>query len=341
MATKSRKRHAPITDTDSDESLTASQSQSKSSVPKKPYVPRFLIIHSEVEGKDISLLSPFLIEKAIMSIAGEPKSIKNLRSGDLLIQCTKQPHETNLLKMKSFCGLKCTVKPHKSLNTSRGIVRCPALSKQSCEHILEFMGEQGVTDVRRINVHRDGALKPTNTFVFTFDSPVLPAIVRIGFIQAKIDVYIPNPLRCYKCQVFGHHENKCGRQAICVNCSMPEHCASGQCQRPAKCANCSGDHSANSKDCPQWEKERKILKIKCENNLSFPEARKQFEQFYQARTYASAVKPGTCNKPTETDNKTTQTDDSFTEYLKQQQQEKQKEPAKGKPQEKSTSSSLP
>ena len=268
MATKSRKRHAPITDTDSDESLTASQSQSKSSVPKKPYVPRFLIIHSEVEGKDISLLSPFLIEKAIMSIAGEPKSIKNLRSGDLLIQCTKQPHETNLLKMKTFCGLKCTVTPHKSLNTSKGIVRCPALSKQSCEHILEFMGEQGVTDVRRINVHRDGALKPTNTFVFTFDSPVLPANVKIGFIQAKVDVYIPNPLRCYKCQVFGHYENKCGRQAICVNCSMPEHCASGQCQRPAKCANCSGDHSANSKDCPQWEKERKILKIKCENNLS-------------------------------------------------------------------------
>ena len=148
------------------------------------------------------------------------------------------------------------------------------------------MGEKGVTDVRRINEHRDGALKPTNTFVFTFDSPVLPANVKIVFIQAKLDVYIPNPLRCYKCQVFGHHENKCGRKAICVNCSMPEHCASGQCQRPAKCANCSGDYSANSKDCPQWEKERKILKIKCENNLSFPEARKQFEQFYQARTYA-------------------------------------------------------
>ena len=57
-----------------------------------------------------------------MSIAGEPKSIKNLQSGDLLIQCTKQPHEANLLKMKTFCGLKCSVKPHKSLNTSKGIV---------------------------------------------------------------------------------------------------------------------------------------------------------------------------------------------------------------------------
>ena len=236
--------------------------------------------------------------------------------------------------MKTFRGLKCTVTPHKSLNNSKGIVRCPALSKQSCEHILEFIGEQGATDVRRIKVHRDGGLKPTNTFVFTFDSPVLPVNVKIGFIQAKADVYIPNPLRCYKCQVFGHHENKCGRQAICVNCSMLEHCQPGQCQIPAKCANCSGDHSANSKDCPQWEKERKILKIKCENNLSFPEGRMQFEQFYQARTYASAVKPGTCNKSTETDNKTTQTDDSFTEYLKQQTQEKQQEPPKGNPKKK-------
>ena len=114
---------------------------------------------------------------------------------------------------------------------------------------------------------------------------------------------------------------------------MPEHCASGQCQRPAKCVNCSGDQPANSKECPQWEKEKKSLKIKCEQNISFPEARKQYEQFYQARTYASAVKPGTCNKSTETDNKSTQMDDSFTEYLKQQQ-EKQQEPRKEKPKEK-------
>ena len=61
-------------------------------------------------------------------------------------------------------------------------------------------------------------------------------------------------------------------------------------------------------------RKRKILKIKCENNLSFPEARKQFEQFYQARTYASAVKPGTCNKSTETHNNSTQTDDDELEF---------------------------
>ena len=62
--------------------------------------------------------------------------------------------------------------------------------------------------------------------------------------------------------------------------------------------------------CPQWEKEKKILKIKCENSLSFPEACKPYKQLYTGQTYASAVKPGTCNK-------STHTDDRFTEYLKQ------------------------
>ena len=94
------------------------------------------------------------------------------------------------------------------------------------------------------------------------------------------------------------------------------------------------DHPANSKHCPQWEKEKKILKIKCENNLSFPDARKQYEQFYTGQTYASAVKPGTCNKSTQTENKTTQTDDSFDEYLKKQEKSQSdktpKETPKGK-----------
>ena len=184
------------------------------------------------------------------------------------------------------------------------------------------MGEQGDTDVCRISVFSDGVKKPTNTLVFTFNTPVLPSVVKIGLMQVKADVrvYIPNPLCCYQCQVFGHHENRCGRQAICVNCNMPEHCPVGQCQIPAKCVNCSGEHPANSKQCPAWEKEKKILKIKCEQNISLPEARKQYEQFYDTLSYASAVKPGTCNKSTQTDNKSTQIDDSFTEYLKQQEQ---------------------
>ena len=112
MASKSKKRHVHTSATDSEESFKASQ-QSISSVPPNPYVPRFLTIHSE-EEETISFLSPFIVHKTLMSVAGEPKSIKNLRSGDLLIQCSKESHEKSLLKMKKFCGLKCKVTPHTS-----------------------------------------------------------------------------------------------------------------------------------------------------------------------------------------------------------------------------------
>ena len=124
-----------------------------------------------------------------MNIAGVPKSIKNLRSVDILIQCAKESHEKSQLQMKTFCGLKCSVTPHSSLNTSKGIIRCPALSR----------------------VTSDDVTKLTNTYVLTFNSPNLPT----GFMQVKVDVYIPNPLRCYHCQVFGNGENKCGRHAVC------------------------------------------------------------------------------------------------------------------------------
>ena len=58
-------------------SYPASQptNSSLSTTTKKPYVPRFLIIHSEKEEETISSFSPFVVHKTIMSIAGEPKSI--------------------------------------------------------------------------------------------------------------------------------------------------------------------------------------------------------------------------------------------------------------------------
>ena len=72
-----------------------------------------------------------------------------------MIQCAKESHEKRLLQMKTFFGLKCSVTPHSSLSTSKGIACCPALSRVTNDDIKEGMAEQGVTDVRRITVHRD------------------------------------------------------------------------------------------------------------------------------------------------------------------------------------------
>ena len=73
------------------------------------------------------------------------------------------------------------------------------LNRVTSDDIKEGMVEQGVTDVRRITVRHDGVTKLTITYVLTFNSLNLPTVVKIGFMQVKVDVYIPNPLRCYHC----------------------------------------------------------------------------------------------------------------------------------------------
>ena len=155
------------------------------------------------------------------------------------------------------------------------------------------MREQGVTDVRRIKIRRDETLKDTNTFVFTFNAPVLPKQLKVAFLRVSVDAYIPNPLRCYQCQVFGHHENKCKREKICANCGQPKHSADEtDYKRPAKCINCKEDHPANSKQCQAWHTEKEILKVKYTRNISFPEARKIVESYTAppGKSYASITK---------------------------------------------------
>ena len=61
--------------------------------------PRFLVIHSQ-EERSISSLSPFVIEKVLICMAGDRKSIKKLRSGDVLVEYTNKKQIENLLRLK-------------------------------------------------------------------------------------------------------------------------------------------------------------------------------------------------------------------------------------------------
>ncbi|GFX16494.1 hypothetical protein TNCV_22651 [Trichonephila clavipes] len=45
---------------------------------------RFLII--SLPNSEMTKISPFAVQKALIGIGGEPKSVKRLRSGDLLVE---------------------------------------------------------------------------------------------------------------------------------------------------------------------------------------------------------------------------------------------------------------
>ena len=85
--------------------------------------PRFLVIES-VDAGELAKLSPFVVSKGINGLAGEPKTLKRLRSGAYLVEVTRKAHAVNLLTSKLLAMVPINVSLHRSLNSKKGNVSC-------------------------------------------------------------------------------------------------------------------------------------------------------------------------------------------------------------------------
>ena len=90
-----------------------------------------------------------------------------------------------------LANIQIKVVPHRSMNTRKGVMRCTVLAETSKEEIREKLSTQGITEVRKIKVHRKCDPLITGTIILTFILSVLPTSIKV-----KDDVYIPNPLHC-------------------------------------------------------------------------------------------------------------------------------------------------
>ncbi|GBO08445.1 hypothetical protein AVEN_220337-1 [Araneus ventricosus] len=170
------------------------------------------------------------------------------------------------------------------------VITCGSLLNFTNEEITQELTGQGVKDVRRINIRRDGELLPTKHFILTFNTPRLPEYIKAGYVLCSVRPYIPNPLRCFKCQRFGHSKINCRWTLICARCAVAGHESTG-CTAVEKCVNCQGNHTSFSRSCPKWELEKEIVTTKFKNNISFPEARRLVKALtpIEGKSYASVV----------------------------------------------------
>ncbi|GIY78144.1 CCHC-type domain-containing protein [Caerostris darwini] len=84
-------------------------------------------------------------EGGLKGILGTPKSVKKFRSGDLLVETANALQSKSLLLAKSFLGQPIIVSPHKTLNTTRGVISEPDLLDCPESEILEGLSEQGLS----------------------------------------------------------------------------------------------------------------------------------------------------------------------------------------------------
>ena len=58
----------------------------------------------------------------------------------------------------------------------------------------------------------------TNPLILTFASTKLQKEIKAGYLQCPVRQYIPNSLRCFKCQRFGHSKSACVGNLTCGRC---------------------------------------------------------------------------------------------------------------------------
>ncbi|GBN27832.1 hypothetical protein AVEN_28130-1 [Araneus ventricosus] len=251
----------------------------------------YIIKRTSSNKESFHNVSPFLVEKGISGQLGEVASVRKLRSGDLLIEVNSRKQAQQIIKLNNLSSIPVTVAAHATLNFSKGVVSCGELLHTPVEEITKELENQRVTSVRRITMRRDGKLLDTKHLIITFHSPKLPECIKAGYMRLAVRPYIPTPLRCFKCQRFGHSKDSCRGTLTCARCAEAGHESSG-CTAEEKCVNCKGSHTSFSRSCSAWKFEKEEIVEKVTKNLSYIEARRIVKSRTPASgtSYANAVR---------------------------------------------------
>lgn len=199
------------------------------------------------------------------------------------ITCNTAEQANTLLTVTRLIGHDVTVTPPHSITANgqgqnkegkwmKGVLKqVPTVVTNE-----NIMDDTGAIWVHRITHMVDGTAQDTRTVIIAYHDS-LPENVEIGFMTFQVHPYTPTPIRCNKCQKFGHKTNRCRQQQpTCPRCSQHHDvmdCTVSD-QNERKCRNCGKAHSAAYKGCDKYKTVSKILSLSTTANCSYKEAAK-------------------------------------------------------------------
>ena len=264
--------------------------------------PRVLILTSGT--KKLASLSPFQRKEGCDRF-GKVSRCEKLRDGGLEVEFTHERDAKRALSATEFTytvrdgnvrrlvRLPISVSAHRTKNSSRGIIYCADLEGVSDDEIADGLSDFGVISARRIKSRKAGVMLPTHNIILTFNQLDIPREIFIGYERVKVRLYIPSPMRCYRCLRFGHTRDYCRNRPTCGICAAADHTGDSCTADTWKCINCDErqtPHTAFDPKCPALLREKEILAIKFTERLSFREARERYNSTHPKRSYASVAK---------------------------------------------------
>lgn len=260
---------------------------------------KLVILRMEAEKGELPK-DPFLIRKSVESHLGVriESAYPEARGVSYVLKMRNKKHVDKLIKMNQLTnGFAIKISEHPVLNFSKCVINCAESTHYTDEDIKENLKEQGVTSIRRIT-KRSGlgdARINTPTIILTLEGTVVPQHIDFGWIRCKTRSFYPSPMLCYACFEFGHTRLRCQqRSTTCGNCSgQHEISKDDPCTLQAFCKRCSSNnHQLSSRKCPIYVKEEEIQHIRVDMGISYPAAKRAYEQQHNVKSMAAVVTAG-------------------------------------------------
>ena len=214
-------------------------------------------------------------------INGKPEI--TLANRSLRIKCVTEEEKQKLTAITHLAGHKVEfTEPYSKINRT-------GLQKYSNRGII-FEVEEEITDdeiqstlgikAERVIKKKSGQTIRTNRVILHFNDEI-PKFVHLGWKRYRVSTYVPEPVRCYNCQKFGHKAINCRSKTKCPICSgnhLYNECVAmeNKEERRTVCPNCRGEHPAYHKDCIIYQEARSIKTIQVSKQISYAEAVKTF-----------------------------------------------------------------
>jgi hypothetical protein len=208
---------------------------------------------------------------------------KPTKEGKLILQAVSKHVGLQACKVKEFPlspgkSCKIAILPMESMNHKVCSIYGRELLTLTVEEIEQELRNQKIIKVERAQTMKEGILTPNGLHILTFDAIDVPNDVYIGYMRYNLRTYYPRPLRCSRCCIFGHSKKRCNAEKeACRNCDKEPHigtnCEKKYCRNCKKYTHCSFD-----KECPIFEMEVAIVRIKIDKNISYGQARAFLEK---------------------------------------------------------------
>ena len=220
-------------------------------------------------------VSPIKISRWLSNYVDELKAIRPVGSS-LKIICTAE--QANVLCTKLVAFEKKPVKVERSTRSNRSGIRGVVYRVPDTINEDDFVKEYADTISKVHCVVKEGRRTGTVFIDFTPHVQALPEFLTFGYYRCRVRQFIPDPIRCYQCQRFGHMRGECHDKIRCAKCGGGHKQSECPTDSTERCVNCGEKHSATFKGCRKFVEEKKIIEIKTKEKVPYAEAAKMVRE---------------------------------------------------------------